>query len=231
MVRLLNILTRSSPLERAIKMLVCAGLLWLSACSDLTFGGGDVGQLYRMTKAMWSGENQNITLTQAAAVPYASMGIKLADGPQAMIVLVGGSAGERIWTSAAHITLATRNGRIVRTAGLAQNLSGYQTVRSIINADGTRTVVWLADFADMGVYSAPILCRDRDAGEEAITILGKPIHTQRINETCASQQNNLDWSFHNTYWKDPVTGLTWRAIQHVHPKFGPIETEILRPPA
>ena len=231
MVKLLNILTRSSPLERAVRMLVCAGLLGLSACSDLTVGGGDVGQLYQMMKTMWSGENQDITLTQAASVPYASMGIRLADGPQTMIVLVGGSEGERIWTSAAHITLATRNGRIIRTAGLEQNLSGSQIVRSSTGSDGTRTFVWLADFADIGVYSAPIFCRDRNAGEETITILGKPIHTRRINETCASQQNNLDWSFHNTYWKDPVTGLTWRAIQHVHPKFGPIETEILRPPA
>ncbi len=230
MVKLLNILTRSLPLERATLVLVCLGLFGLSGCSDLTIGGGDVGQLYQMTSAMWSGEKHSITLAQAAAVPYASMGVRLDDGPQMMIVLAGGE-GERIWTSAVHITLATRNGRIVRTAGLDHNLSGYQIVRSSVESDGTRTFEWLADFADLGRYSVPILCRDRNAGDQTITILGNLIHTRRINETCASQEESLDWSFHNTYWLDPKTHLTWRSVQHVHPDLKPIETEILRPPS
>ena len=230
MVRLLNILTRSLPLERVALVLTGVSLVGLSACSSLTIGGGDVGSLYQMTKAMWSGENQNITLSQAAAVPYASMGIRLGDGPQMMIILAGGNQGEHIWTSAAHLTLATRNGRIVRTAGFDHNLSGYQIARSSSSSDGTWTFEWLADFSDLGRYSVPILCRDRDAGSETITILGKSIRTRRVNETCASQQSGLDWHFHNTYWLDPKTGLTWRSIQNVHPNLNPIETEIFRPP-
>ncbi len=140
------------------------------------------------------------------------------------------SGKERLWTSAAHVTLATRNGRIVRTAGLEHNLSGYQTVRDTDNGNGMRTILWFADFADLGLYSVPILCRDRNAGPETITILGKTIHTRRVNESCASQNSRLDWTFHNTYWRDPESGLTWRSIQHVHPGTEAIETEILRPP-
>jgi len=230
MVKLLSTLTRSLRLDRAALVLACSGLVGLPACSSLTIGGGDVGSLYQMTKAMWGGEGQNITLAQAASVPYASMGVRLGDGPETMIVLAGNGGHEHTWTSAAHIALTTENGRIVRTAGLEHNLSGYQLVRLTSDADGLTTRVWLADFADLGFYSITILCRDRSVGPETITILGKAIHTERINESCASQDSRIDWSFHNTYWLDPTTGLTWRSIQNVHPQLKPIETEILRPP-
>lgn len=211
-------------------MAACAAPLALSACNSVNFGGGDVGQIYRLTKAAWSSTDRNVTMAQAAASPYASMGIRLGDGPQSMVILATDSGNERLWTSAAHITLATRNGRIVRTAGLEHNLSGYQTVRDTDNENGTRTILWFADFADLGRYSVPIQCRDRNAGPETITILGKTIHTRRVNESCASQSSRLDWTFHNTYWRDPESNLTWRSIQHVHPGTEAIETEILRPP-
>ena len=221
---------KSSRLRQLLRS-VCLTALWsLSACSGVTVGGGDIGQLYQMTKAMWNAESQDITLAQAASIPYASMGVRLGDGPQQMIVLAGNSSGERTWTSAAHIALTTRNGRIVRTSGLGHNLSGYQLVRLSNDTDGIQTRVWLADFADLGFYSVMIYCRDRNVGLRTVTILGHPIHTRRVNESCTSRDNRVDWSFHNTYWVDPETGLTWRSIQNIHPKLRAIETEILRPP-
>ncbi len=223
--------TESSRIRPWARSAALAALCSLTACGSANTGGGDFGQFYQMTKAIWNGEGQNITLAQAASVPYASMGMRLGDGREAMVVLAGNSIGERTWTSAIHIALTTENGRIVRTAGLEHNLSGYQLVRLTNNADGLKTRLWLADFADLGLYSISVLCRDRNAGPETITILGKAIHTERINESCASRGGNLDWSFHNTYWVDPKNGLAWRTIQNVHPGLDPIETEMLRPPS
>lgn len=211
-------------------MTLCLALCSLSACSSIEVGGGDAGALYRLAKIMWNGNRQSVTLAQAASVPYASMGVRIGNGPQTMIVLASDTGTQRLWTSAAHISLETRDGRIMRTAGLAHNLSGAETIRVAKQKDGTRTVQWLADFADLGLYSMPIICRDSNAGAETITILGKAIQTRRINESCQSQSTGLDWSFHDTFWVDPETGLTWRSIQHIHPDFDPVETEILRPP-
>lgn len=221
---------KSSRHRRTLRGVTCAALLGLTACSNTTFGGGVMGQMYRLARAEWRGEGRNVTLAQAASVPYASMGVRLDDGRQTMIVLAGGTHGERLWTSAARIALTTKNGRIVRTAGLPHNLSGYQTVRVIHDIDGRWAVHWLADFADLGLYSVPISCQDQKTGPETITILGKAIHTIRTNERCISDSEQLNWSFHNTYWRDPESGLTWRSIQHIHPHGAAIETEILRPP-
>ena len=212
-------------------MAACSALLELTGCSNLTVGGGDFGSLYQMTTAIWSGSGQDVTLRQAAAVPYASMGVRVGDGRQMMIVLAGGSGKSRLWTSAAHVTLVTIDGRIVRTSGLEHNLDGYETIRSSRDAGGIRSILWLADFSDLGLYSVPIRCEDRPLGETTITILGKDIRALRVDETCASESAQLDWSFRNSYWIDPESGLTWRSIQNVHPKLKAVETEILRPPA
>ena len=229
MAKLRSISTRSFSPRSTAKAIAFLTLSGLASCSGIV-AGSDLDSLYKLTKAAWSGQGQNVSLAEAASVPYASMGIRLGDGPEGLIVLAGDNGGQRLWTSALHIALTTKDGRIVRTAGLAHNLSGYQIVRITQNADGTQTRLSLVDFADLGLYSVPIYCRDRHAGSQTIIILGKEIHTTRINETCASRSSRLDWSFHNTYWRDPETGLTWRSIQHVHPNIEPLETEILRPP-
>ncbi|MDE2184890.1 MAG: YjbF family lipoprotein [Alphaproteobacteria bacterium] len=83
--------------------------------------------------------------------------------------------------------------------------------------------------APQRLFSVLITCEDRDAGPETISILGKDIHTRRIDESCRSD-DSLDWSFRNVFWVDPETGLVWRSIQHVNPKLDAVEIDVLRPP-
>lgn len=201
----------------------------LAGCSVL--GRGDVKSFYELSKKVWSGNSQRVTLEQAASVPYATMGIRLGNGPQAMIVLAGDSSGQRLWTSAAKIAITTKEGRIVRTAGLDHNLGGFILQRDMRGKNSVGAVRWQADFPDLGLYSVPIACQDRLAGNDTIVILGSDIHTKRVEETCSSEGSSLEWTFENTYWLDPSSGLVWRSVQHVHPQLDAIETEILRPPA
>ena len=229
MARLRNISTISSNLKVCRAAPVLAAVFLLGGCST-TIGGGDAGSLYTIVKNAWSGSSNKVALEEAAAVPYASMGIRLGGGPQVMIILAGDTDGQRLWTSSAKIAITTKDGRIVRTAGFEHNLGGYDPRGLAPGKDGVRTVRWQADFPDLNLYSVSIVCQDRQAGDETIVILGKDIHTRRIDESCASEGSRLDWSFDNTYWLDPENGLVWRSLQHVHPQLDAIETEILRPP-
>ena len=178
---------------------------------------------------MWNGGSRNVTLAEAGSVPYASMGLRLGDGPQAMVILAA-TRGAAPWTSAAKIAITTKDGRIVRSAGFDNNLGGYIPQGDTLIRDGGGVVRWQADFPDLGVYSVSIVCRDLPAVDETIVILGSNIHTRRIDESCASVDSRISWTFENTYWLDPSSGLVWRSIQHVHPRLDAIETEILRPP-
>ena len=146
------------------------------------WGDGDVKSFYELSKEVWNGDSQSITLEQAAAVPYASMGIRLGDGPQVMIVLAGDTSGQNLWTSAAKFAITTKEGRIVRTGGFDKNLGGLAPLNDDRDKDGSGTVRWQADFPDLSLYSVSIICQDRPAGDETIIILGSDIHTRRIEE-------------------------------------------------
>jgi hypothetical protein len=176
----------------------------------------------------------SVTRDQAAAIPYASLGYRLNDGPQAILVLATDANGEELWTSSAHIVLLTQDGRVKRTAGLARNLGGLSPMRgpslpapaSALEAPSTNN--FSADFPDVSLYAVPITCRMTRKGEETIDLLGQPMVTARVDEECESAKPR--WHFHNDYWLDPKTGFVWRSLQHIHPRGDTLEIEIFRPP-
>jgi hypothetical protein len=175
-----------------------------------------------------------VTREQAAAIPYATMGYRLDGANENVLILGTDSGGEQLWTSPLKVVMVTRDGRIVRTLGLAHDLSGL-TARgndvmpapaAAIQAPFTSTR--LEDFPELGMYGVIVSCRARAAGRQTIKILGQPIVTMRVDEACRSQKP--EWTFVDNYWVDIDNGRVWRSRQHVHPKGGMIETELFRPP-
>ena len=217
----------SSPIREAV-LIACA--LGLASCSSDS--GADWSQLYEAAKLTFASDAGSVTLKEAAAVPYASMGVRVGDGAQAMVVLASGMQSEELWTSSARIALLTRGGRIVRTSGFAHNLSAFAgddplpLFRDPAHApvETTRQV----DFWDMNLFAVTLHCRIASRGEDKVSILGASIDTHRVEENCTSEKP--DWSFTDTFWMDK-SGLVWKSVQYVHPGLDPLETEILRPSA
>ncbi len=89
--------------------------------------------------------------------------------------------------------------------------------------------VWEADFADLHLNSVPIVCRATPRGAESIDNFGTAVPTVHVDEECRSEK--LDWSFVNSYWIAPQTGLTWRSVQYISPKLDPLKIRLLRPPS
>ncbi|MBL6613017.1 MAG: YjbF family lipoprotein [Reyranella sp.] len=170
-----------------------------------------------------------MTLTEASAIPYATLGVSVGGGPEQIVLLATDAHDERLWTSGTRFAVTTRHGRVVATAGLDKNLTAISNPSfDIGNWASPRRVSWNADFADVGVYGVPVECNDAPAGEERITILGAELDTVRVMESCECP--TLNWSFQNTYWVGPASNRVWRSIQHIHPRAGSIEIELLRPP-
>lgn len=222
-------------MRRAPSRLLGGGaLLLLAACSSS--GPSDYSQYWEMMKQSVSGTfgKSSITLQQAGAIPYASMGWRLNGGSQNIIVLASDNGGEQMWTSAARIVLVTRDGRIKRTVGLPHDIAAlvprtnedFKSPAATAKTPGPQQ--YSADFPDAGIYGAQIVCRAAPKGARAITILEQRIATVRIEEKCSSPA--LRWSFTNVYWTDPQTGFVWRSRQVIHPAGDTLETEIFRPP-
>jgi hypothetical protein len=204
--------------------------LFLAGCGSQS-GAPDWGQMYDMIHGQITGSANNVTLEQAASIPYATLGVRIGDGQQAIVVLAGGAGGDQLWTSRARIAITTRHGRVIKTAGLPRNIdtvsySDRDPVLEAAQGGPPRESTRSSDFWDLNRYQVPLHCVAASKGPEAVTILGKSIATTRVDETC--QSSTMDWSFTDSFWIG-ASGLVWKSIQHYHPDYDPLEIEVLRP--
>lgn len=215
-----------------------ASFLVLGLCSALgacSSSGSGYGQYFHVVREAWKAEFSDgaVTREQAASVAYASMGWRLNGSAEHLIVLATDTGGEQLWTSAEHIVLVTRNGRIVRTVGLPKDLAATtvdtsRTQSPAAALQGPLQTSRQQDFPDLNRYGVTLRCRAVARGPATITILGAAIATTRVDENCAAE--GLDWRFTDTFWVDPQSGVSWKTIQHIHPSGAVIQTQIFRPP-
>jgi len=180
-----------------------------------------------------SPQSNAVTREQAAQIPFASIGIRVDGGPQAILVLATDTAGDLLWTSAARVALVTRAGRIMQTAGFRDNLTASRfedgdPLAQALDRPATRSLR-LIDLPDAGGYSIPVESTYRTEDVATITILGTALRTRPVVET--NRCPKLNWTFQNTFWRDVNDGFVWRSSQTISPKGPVLEIEVLRPPA
>ena len=210
-------------------------VLLTAGCSSGQSGNTNYSQFLQIARQSLSASfgKARVTRQQAAAIPYATMGFIQDGGNENMVILGTDQGGEQLWTSAAKVVIVTRDGRIARTLGLDHDLSGMTAPGGILPAPAAAlsapfTSTRLQDYPEMDMYGVIVSCSARAAGRQTVKILGQPIATMRVDESCRARKP--EWSFTDSYWVDTDNGRVWRARQHIHPKGGIIETEIFRPP-
>jgi hypothetical protein len=177
----------------------------------------------------------SISLQEAASVPYSSLGFRLGNGRETMLVLAESFGSSLLWTASSRVSLLTQNGRITRSAGFDWNLSGIKFFEPDPVMSGLRSSLpqqsantHFMDFQDIGRYGVPVKSRFGDSAPAIIEILGHPLKTIVATEDCTC--DSLDWEFQNIFWADAETGFVWKSVQSIHPNLAPLTIEILRPP-
>jgi hypothetical protein len=130
--------------------------------------------------------------------------------------------------------LATRKGRIVKSAGLPETLANTIFVgpdpiitRGANQWDAPVPARRFVDIEPGAHYGITIASTIERIGVEEIEILGRRHQTILLRERAYAA--HLDWSFENYFWLDMETGFVWKSIQHVTPSLPPIEIETLKP--
>ena len=170
-------------------------------------------------KVLSVGGADEVPRERVVAIPYATLGVQLGSSDQAMFVLTAQTGDDFYWVGGTQFALATRNGRIVRSAGFPHNVSS-------VTADSSGSLrAYRYDLPDINAYAVVVSCTVRDLGGERIVILDIAHDTRHIVEECEAPQ--LSWDFTNEYWQ---TGdFVWRSVQYIHPGEDPITLETLRP--
>jgi hypothetical protein len=179
-------------------------------------------------------EGARVSREEAAAIPYSTIGIRVGNSAQGLLVLGSKTGVSCLWTSSSRIVVVTEGGRIVKTAGLPWNLGGTTFItpdpaadflKAIPQSRSSRTL----DFPDLKRFSVGVSSMFETRGVTTITILGQALDTRIIVENCTCTE--FDWEFQNTYWVDRENGTVWRTVQTSHPKLDPLQIELFRPPA
>jgi hypothetical protein len=210
------------------------GLPFLTACSSDP--DSDSAQLLQILGQSFHafGSGDSITREQAAAIPYASIGVRIGNSSQVLLVLETKAGGTTLWTSASRIALELQNGRITRTAGLEHNMSqsgpnGIDPLQSHEFTPRAEPYTYVMDIPDRNTYQALVKYEMGEAGRDTLTIFGTALDVLHAREKGSCSL--LDWEFENEYWLDPTSGLVWRSLQNIHPEMDVVEVAILRPPA
>ena len=205
---------------------VVAVAIVVAGCSDIgDFSDTDMGQLgellfHQITKI---GTSESVPRARAAAIPYASLGVRLGSSDESMFVLGSKTGNDLHWLGGQRLAITTRAGRIVQTAGFEHNLTGFQG-NADVASPGTKDFVY--DIAEPPRYGVAVRCTTRPVGRERLLILGVPHETNHVAEDCQAPQ--LDWKFRNEFWSDG-SGLVWKSKQSAEPDLDGLELEILRP--
>jgi hypothetical protein len=216
------------------------GGLMASGLSGCASDSGSIYNLFSKTITSKSPSTSDYPMSsdQIRQLPYATLGVRIADHPRAVLVLATMEGQELHWVSADRVSFYTSNGRLIRTHGLERDLSGTQWL-----GQGRDP---LADFAASGTLPARGVYRRLDfkhadetgiaiessfelAGEETVVILGREHLTRRIDEVAVVPA--WRWKARNSFWIDAQNGRVWRSLQQYCPEMPVIETELLKPPA
>jgi hypothetical protein len=225
---------RCRSLRLAVRLAALIPTALLAGCNSA--GQSGYGEYFKILRQAWGTQfgDGGITRNEAAAIPYASMGYRIDDERERITVLATDVGGEQLWTAADHIVLVTRDGRLQRSVGLTHDLGG--TTFSTGSLPGPARAIKAPfestrqrDFPDLGLYGVAIHCRAATSGRQSVSILGNTIATIRVDEKCRA--STYEWSYTDSFWVDPESGVSWKSIQHIHPKGETIQTEIFRPPS
>ncbi len=180
-----------------------------------------------------------LSAAQIHDIPYATMGVRIASNPRAVIVLATAEGHTLQWVSADHVIFVTRDGWLLRTQGMQRDLAA---TRWLPDPDQNP----LRSFVQTGVVPSPGVFREIDLGhaneqgiaiesrfeagnDETIVIQGRTRQTRRINEIAT--MHAWRWKTRNSFWLDPQTGQVWRSVQQYCPEIPPIQFEVLKPAA
>lgn len=209
--------TRSPSISRPLYALAgLLALLGVHGCTELSRSTVDA------VKMAARGGSHRATAAEVAARPYYQLQVASRDG-SAVLILGNIDGAREAWYGAHQVVVFTEHGRVIKTAGLRQNLDAIQLPADDPFARGLQTLSAPVDYTrhedwSPGYrYGVPVHARLVPAGHETIDILGTPHDTLRVDEQLDAKV--AGYRATNRYWVDPRDGFVWKSTQQIAPGF------------
>lgn len=207
--------------------LLCLCLL-LQACTQTQNGMIDTAKL-----AISGPRDIELSNSQVAELPYASLYMRLNGGQRIFVVLGYDEQGQQKWVTRDRAMLVTQHGRLVKTLGLADNLRMVNNLQAdplalgLKMSDGmrwTRTLGWTENGHYRADTASSQFSREPDV---VLQIAGNAVPCRVWREQVTMAVSGKSWQ--NTFWIDNQTGQVRQSSQALGADYFTVETTILKP--
>lgn len=162
-------------------------------------------------------------------IPYASMLVRIGRGPESLMILESIQKDQYTWVSADGVYFVTKEGRIIKSSGLSNNLFHKESVllkwEDIIYGKQIYTSYFSFSNPTLQNLKVNTTYQYFDFYKETLVFGDKDLSL--IKENLFSDA--IGWDEENKYWIDK-NGFVWKSVQHISPKLPPIYIEVTKKP-
>ncbi len=213
-------------LRHSLLVMMLTGLLL--GCSQ------KVNHTYDTVKLAINGfDDVALTAEKVYQLPYASISVRIADGPLAFMVLAFYEREEAKWVSADSAMLVTQHGRLVKTIGLygdnldaVTDLAHDPIATQQLLMGGEMRWRRQVDWSPGNRYGYELTSTFMRQGSETLMVLDQSIATVKYTELVRVESTGE--TFENQFWLLPESGLVVKSIQYLGPDLAPIEITVLK---
>ena len=219
-------------LNRVLLLASCLSFIGCSSIPDNVAGNWRYS-FETFKSALFGYEDFPITRELIDNIPYASIRLKIGKGPAGLLILEIKERKKNTWLSADQVTIVEREGKIIRTLGLTNNLTSIrpQSVNHVELVKNKDSPVYKSFISldNPEVFELELKVKVLNKGLEEIEILDKKYSLIHFIEE--KENRYLRWKSKDHYWVDPEDGFVWKSIQNIAPNIPPILIEVTKKPA
>ena len=219
-------------LNRVFLLASCLSLIGCSSIPDNVAGSWRYS-FETFKSAIFGFEDFPITRELIDNIPYASIRLKIGKGPAGLLILETKERKKNTWLSADQVTIVEREGKIIRTLGLTNNLTSIrpQSVNHVELVKNKDSPIYKSFISldNPEVFELELKVKVLNKGLEEIEIVDKKHSLIHFIEE--KENRYLRWKSKDHYWVDPEDGFVWKSIQNIAPNIPPILIEVTKKPA
>ena len=211
-------------------LLITIIIFILTSCSRNLFISESYQIVIKNILEPFSNKGSIFTRDIIEGIPYASALISF--GKQESLIILETKNDKRLtWVSADRKVFFTKNGRVISTVGLPNNLYKIDFpslgFKNIIEEKKLNYIAYYS-FRDPKLDNIKVKVTAEVIGREEVDLLGFKKNLVLIEEVLYSEK--INWKSKNKFWIDPVSKYVWKSEQSLSPKLPVIKMTITKKP-
>jgi len=177
-------------------------------------------------------DNELITPELIENIPYASLTLKIGRGAPGLLILESVDGNKQTWVSADGVYLVLEKGRIIKTAGLFNNLVNFKTAKNdfadLMDSKSFETLINYYSYDVPELNDLRVVAKRQFIQMEQVKLLSFEKSLHLIDENISN--DFIGWKRQNKFWVDDENFI-WKSEQFISPKLPKFQIEITKKPA